>query len=74
MCTDDNPGHAHDHDAEVSAAMPRPIEGEAVDPIALDPVDEVVVDSQAPYPRRVRDGLPPPCGVRRGARATAPDP
>jgi 7,8-dihydropterin-6-yl-methyl-4-(beta-D-ribofuranosyl)aminobenzene 5'-phosphate synthase len=43
MCTDDNPGHAHDHDAEVSAAMPRPIEGEAVDPIALEPVDEVVV-------------------------------
>ena len=43
MCTDDNPGHAHDHDGEVSAAMPRPIEGEAVDPIALDPVDEVVV-------------------------------
>jgi 7,8-dihydropterin-6-yl-methyl-4-(beta-D-ribofuranosyl)aminobenzene 5'-phosphate synthase len=42
MCTDDNPGHAHDH-AEVSAAIPRPIEGGAVDPIALEPVDEVIV-------------------------------
>jgi hypothetical protein len=43
MCTDGNPGHAHDNETEVSAAMPRPIEGEAVDPIALEPVDEVVV-------------------------------
>jgi hypothetical protein len=34
MCTDDNSGHAHAHDAQVAAAMPRPIEGEAVDPIA----------------------------------------
>jgi 7,8-dihydropterin-6-yl-methyl-4-(beta-D-ribofuranosyl)aminobenzene 5'-phosphate synthase len=42
MCTDDNPGHAH-AEAEASAAMPRPVEGEAVDPIALEPVDEVVV-------------------------------
>jgi 7,8-dihydropterin-6-yl-methyl-4-(beta-D-ribofuranosyl)aminobenzene 5'-phosphate synthase len=43
MCTDDNSGQAHDHHAEVSAAMPRPAEGEAVDPIALEPVDEVIV-------------------------------
>ena len=43
MCTDDNTGQAHDHHAEVSAAMPRPVQGEAVDPIALEPVDEVVV-------------------------------
>ena len=43
MCTDDAPAHAHGHDAEVSAAMPRPVEGEAADPIALEPVDEVVV-------------------------------
>jgi 7,8-dihydropterin-6-yl-methyl-4-(beta-D-ribofuranosyl)aminobenzene 5'-phosphate synthase len=33
----------HDHDAEAEAAVPRAIEGEAVDPIALEPVDEVVV-------------------------------
>jgi 7,8-dihydropterin-6-yl-methyl-4-(beta-D-ribofuranosyl)aminobenzene 5'-phosphate synthase len=43
MCTDDAPAHAHGHEAEVSAAMPRPVEGEAADPIALEPVDEVIV-------------------------------
>jgi 7,8-dihydropterin-6-yl-methyl-4-(beta-D-ribofuranosyl)aminobenzene 5'-phosphate synthase len=43
MCTDDNTGRAHDHHAEVSASMPRPVESGAVDPIALEPVDEVVV-------------------------------
>jgi 7,8-dihydropterin-6-yl-methyl-4-(beta-D-ribofuranosyl)aminobenzene 5'-phosphate synthase len=32
----------HDHD-EVSLAMPRAAEGEAVDPIGLEPVDEVVI-------------------------------
>jgi 7,8-dihydropterin-6-yl-methyl-4-(beta-D-ribofuranosyl)aminobenzene 5'-phosphate synthase len=35
-------GHAgHDHEAK--AAMPRPVEGEAVDPIALAPVDELTI-------------------------------
>ena len=43
MCTDDNSGQTHDHRAEVSAAMPRPVEGEAVDPVVLEPVDEVIV-------------------------------
>ena len=40
MCTDDHSGH--DPDAEASAAMPRPVEGDAVDPIALESVDEVI--------------------------------
>ncbi len=43
MCTDDNSGQAQDQHAEVAAAMPRPTEGEAVDPIALEPVDELIV-------------------------------
>jgi 7,8-dihydropterin-6-yl-methyl-4-(beta-D-ribofuranosyl)aminobenzene 5'-phosphate synthase len=43
MCTDDHSRPGHDFDAETSAAMPRPVEGEAADPIALEPVDEVVV-------------------------------
>ena len=34
------PGHRPD---EVAAAMPRSIAGDAVDPVALDPVDEVVI-------------------------------
>jgi 7,8-dihydropterin-6-yl-methyl-4-(beta-D-ribofuranosyl)aminobenzene 5'-phosphate synthase len=41
MCTDDHSGH--DPDAEASTAMPRPVEGDAVDPIALESVDEVIV-------------------------------
>jgi 7,8-dihydropterin-6-yl-methyl-4-(beta-D-ribofuranosyl)aminobenzene 5'-phosphate synthase len=43
MCTDHTSAHAHDQDAEVAAAMPRPVEGEAADPIALEPVDEITV-------------------------------
>jgi 7,8-dihydropterin-6-yl-methyl-4-(beta-D-ribofuranosyl)aminobenzene 5'-phosphate synthase len=43
MCSDDSHGHAHDSGAGVSAAMPRPVEGDAVDPIALEPVDEVII-------------------------------
>jgi 7,8-dihydropterin-6-yl-methyl-4-(beta-D-ribofuranosyl)aminobenzene 5'-phosphate synthase len=42
MCDD----HGHDpHDARhgADAALPRTVEGEAVDPVALEPVDEVVV-------------------------------
>jgi 7,8-dihydropterin-6-yl-methyl-4-(beta-D-ribofuranosyl)aminobenzene 5'-phosphate synthase len=41
MCSSDD--HDHDDQAEAAAAAPRPIEGEAVDPIALEPVDEVVI-------------------------------
>jgi 7,8-dihydropterin-6-yl-methyl-4-(beta-D-ribofuranosyl)aminobenzene 5'-phosphate synthase len=33
----------HPHPAEAAAAMPRVIEGDAVDPIALEPVDELVI-------------------------------
>jgi 7,8-dihydropterin-6-yl-methyl-4-(beta-D-ribofuranosyl)aminobenzene 5'-phosphate synthase len=43
MCTDDNSGQAPDQHADAAAAMPRPAEGEAVDPIALEPVDELIV-------------------------------
>src|SRR5262245_18330015 len=42
MCGHDD-GQAHGHRADVSAGMPRPVEGDAVDPIVLEPVDEVVV-------------------------------
>ncbi len=38
MCDD----HEHDHGATEHSA-PRPVEGEAVDPITLEPVDEVVI-------------------------------
>jgi 7,8-dihydropterin-6-yl-methyl-4-(beta-D-ribofuranosyl)aminobenzene 5'-phosphate synthase len=37
-------GNGHDHEpGEQYAAHPRPIEGQAVDPISLEPVDEVVI-------------------------------
>src|SRR5262245_38351866 len=42
MCSNDD-GQAHGHRADVSAGMPRPVEGDAVDPIVLEPVDKVVV-------------------------------
>jgi len=42
MCTDAGAGRARDG-REATAAMPRPVEGDAVDPIPLEPVDEVVV-------------------------------
>src|SRR5262245_37279645 len=41
MCGDES-GHSH-HDHEVAAAAPRAVEGSAGDPVALEPVDEVVV-------------------------------
>jgi 7,8-dihydropterin-6-yl-methyl-4-(beta-D-ribofuranosyl)aminobenzene 5'-phosphate synthase len=44
MC--DSSDHSHDHGEvqhEVGAAMPRRIEGDAVDPVTLEPVDEVVI-------------------------------
>lgn len=40
MCTDGD--HEHDHGA-VEEAAPRPIAGDAVDPIALEPVDEITI-------------------------------
>ena len=43
MCDGADHGHDHDHAAEAHAAAPRPIEGDAIDPIALDPVDEIVI-------------------------------
>lgn len=46
MCGDGGQGHGHDHGGtrrEAVAARPRPADGPAVDPIALEPVDEVVV-------------------------------
>lgn len=39
----DHDGHGHDHAAEARAAAPRTIDGPAVDPITLEPVDEVVI-------------------------------
>ena len=41
MCDAGDPGH--DEHAEARAAMPRAIQGAAVDPISLDPVDELVI-------------------------------
>ena len=43
MCDASDDGHDHDDAAEAIAAMPRAIDGEAVDPIMLEPVDEVVI-------------------------------
>ena len=34
---------AHEHHGEAASALPRAVEGDAVDPIALEPVDELVV-------------------------------
>jgi 7,8-dihydropterin-6-yl-methyl-4-(beta-D-ribofuranosyl)aminobenzene 5'-phosphate synthase len=39
MCDTDGVGS----DAEVRSAMPRPAVGTALDPVALEPVDEVVI-------------------------------
>jgi 7,8-dihydropterin-6-yl-methyl-4-(beta-D-ribofuranosyl)aminobenzene 5'-phosphate synthase len=46
MCTDDHGGGGHGstgESSEVAQAMPRPAEGVAADPIALAPVDELVI-------------------------------
>jgi len=43
MCDGSDHSHDHGYRQEVDAAMPRPIEGDAVDPITLEPVDEVVI-------------------------------
>lgn len=41
MC--DGTAHDHDHHGEAAAAKPRALGGDAVDPITLEPVDEVVI-------------------------------
>jgi 7,8-dihydropterin-6-yl-methyl-4-(beta-D-ribofuranosyl)aminobenzene 5'-phosphate synthase len=43
MCESSDHGGGHGYGREVRAAMPRDIEGEAVDPISLAPVDELTV-------------------------------
>jgi 7,8-dihydropterin-6-yl-methyl-4-(beta-D-ribofuranosyl)aminobenzene 5'-phosphate synthase len=43
VCDGHEHGHDHHHDDEARAAMPREIGGDAVDPIVLEPVDEVVI-------------------------------
>src|SRR4051794_29739297 len=43
VCDGHEHGHDHHDDDEARAARPREIAGDAVDPIALEPVDEVVI-------------------------------
>lgn len=43
MCDGHDHDHHHDHGIEAAHAMPRAAVGDAVDPIALEPVDEVVI-------------------------------
>jgi 7,8-dihydropterin-6-yl-methyl-4-(beta-D-ribofuranosyl)aminobenzene 5'-phosphate synthase len=64
MCDD----HHHDHDGAERSA-PRPLEGDAVDPITLEPVDEVVVTMLVD---NTYDGLLPDAGpaVRTGLVAS----
>ena len=58
------------HGDDVSAAMPREIEGEAVDPIALEPVDEVIITTLVD---NSYDGLLTDMGpARRPAMARTP--
>ena len=45
MCESSDHGGGHGHGNQVTAAMPRQIEGEAIDPIALEPVDELTITS-----------------------------
>ena len=70
MCesSDHDAGRGHGH--EVSAAMPRAIEGEAVDPIALEPLDELSVTTLVD---NSYDGLMVDMGpARRAAMAQTP--
>ena len=69
MCTD---GEAT-HGGEATQGMPRPVEGPAVDPITLAPVDEVVVTTLVD---NSYDGLMPDMGPakRRAMRRTPPIP
>jgi 7,8-dihydropterin-6-yl-methyl-4-(beta-D-ribofuranosyl)aminobenzene 5'-phosphate synthase len=57
----------HEHAAgDVVASMPRPVEGEAVDPIRLEPVDEVVITTLVD---NSYDALLATAGPARRARA-----
>lgn len=70
MCSDDHGGHGHDASAATTGAAPRAVEGPAVDPIALEPVDEVVVTTLVD---NSYDGLAPDMGpARRASLARAP--
>lgn len=64
-------GGDHDHGpGELQAARPRSIEGEAVDPITLEPVDEVVITTLVD---NSYDGLMPDMGpARRAAMSRTP--
>jgi 7,8-dihydropterin-6-yl-methyl-4-(beta-D-ribofuranosyl)aminobenzene 5'-phosphate synthase len=63
MCDSSDHGHDQVHvQHEVDASMPRPIEGEAVDPITLEPVDEVVITTLVD---NSYDGLMADMGVAR---------
>src|SRR5262247_2324425 len=69
MCTDPDGGRVQDG-SPAAAAMPRPVPGEAVDPIALEPVDEVVVTTLVD---NSYDGLMADMGpARRFAMARTP--
>src|SRR5262245_22183057 len=69
MCTDPDGGRVQDG-SPAAAAMPRPVPGEAVDPIALEPVDEVVVTTLVD---NSYDGLMADMGpARRMAMARTP--
>lgn len=76
MCDGSDHGHDHGHDhAEAHEAMPRAIDGPAVDPITLDPVDEVVITTLVDnsYDGLLTDGGPARrAGMGRVARAAAP--
>jgi 7,8-dihydropterin-6-yl-methyl-4-(beta-D-ribofuranosyl)aminobenzene 5'-phosphate synthase len=78
MCDDsardqcDEHRHGHDH---VRASLPRPIHGAAVDPIALEPVDEVTITTLVDnsYDGLLADlGPAKRAGMRRAAPVAAP--
>lgn len=66
MCDD----HGHDH-RHAAGSAPRPVEGDAVDPVTLEPVDEIVVTMLMD---NSYDGILGPMGpaTRRGLAATPP--
>jgi 7,8-dihydropterin-6-yl-methyl-4-(beta-D-ribofuranosyl)aminobenzene 5'-phosphate synthase len=70
MCGDGHDPHESPAGDEVRHAAPRPIEGEAVDPIRLEPVDEVVITTLVD---NSYDGLMVDMGpARRAAMARTP--
>ena len=75
MCDGGDHEHGHDHQREARAAMPRTIAGDAVDPITLEPVDEVVITTLVDnsYDGLLGDGGPARrAGMGRVARVAAP--